>query len=419
MIRTLPNPTRMKPVFRANAPLRILMISATYPPEVCGVGDYTFQLTTALQDLGIQIELVTSARRVGERRDGAVSGEVPGGQECQVQWTKRRWNLRTIFSLVDRIQSEGYDCVHIQYSPNFYGSLSFAVNLLPWLLLGTNCRTVVTFHEIYSPKLGGLRNRILSIVDHVKDTVLLFGVTAAILTVPSRSSRLGTVFPWLRSRLFTIPVGTGVQVEPIEPDERTKQRARLGVTEEDLLLGSFGSMHVDRHYETLIRVLHGLKGRLPKLRLAFLGAYRDEHPYYQHLKKLIAERELEAYITWTGYGAEPEISRWLSALDIYVMVDKRGASGRKSSLITAIAHGLPVISTFGPDTPSEFYDPESVLLVPVDDEQALSRHIEALAPDRDRRTRLRSGARRLFEANYGWGAIARKTVEVYEASTKK
>ena len=419
MIRTVPPPTPMTPVSASPAPLRILMISATYSPDVCGVGDYTFQLTKALQNIGIQIEVVTSVRPEGEQSDRDRPAEVRSTQTALVQRSVTRWNLRTIFSLVDRIQYEGYDCVHIQYSPNFYGSLSFAVNLLPWLLLGTNCRTVVTFHEIYSPKLSSFRNRILSIVDYVKDTVLLFGVSAAILTVSSRSLRLGTVFPWLKSRLHTIPVGTGVQVEPMEPDERTKQRARLGVGEEELLLGSFGSMHVDRCYETLIRVLHGLKARLPKLRLAFIGAYREDHPYYRNLKKLIAERELESYIVWTGYGTEQEISRWLSALDVYVMVDKRGASGRKSSLITAIAHGLPVISTFGTDTPSEFYNPESLLLVAVDDEHTLSRHIEALAQDGERRTRLRAGARRLFEAHYAWGTIARKTVEAYGAGVKR
>lgn len=419
MIRIMANPTSMTPVGTPLFPLRVLMISATYPPDVCGVGDYTFQLTKALQNLGVQVELVTSVRQAGEQNDGDRPVEVRSGQAPPVERNVTRWNLRTLFSLVDRIEYEGYDCVHIQYSPNFYGSLSFAVNLLPWLLLGTNCRTVVTFHEIYSPKLSGFRNRILSIVDYCKDTVLLLGASTAILTVPSRTLRLGMVFPWLKSRLHTIPVGTGVQVEPMEPDERTRQRAHLGVGEEELLLGSFGSMHVDRRYETLIRVLHGLKARLPKLRLAFLGAYREDHPYYQDLKKLIAENGLESYIAWTGYGTEQEISRWLSALDVYVMSDRRGASDRKSSLITAIAHGLPVISTFGMDTPPEFFSSESLVLVAVDDEQALSRHIEAFAQDTERRARFGSGAHRLFEANYAWGAIARKTIEAYDAGVKR
>jgi glycosyltransferase involved in cell wall biosynthesis len=382
------------------------MITATFPPDACGVGDYTFQLCQALQRLGVQVDVVTS------RRPGPPAPP-PGSIISSVRRITGRWNARSLIPLLRQIRSGGYRCVHIQYSPNFYGLLSFAIHLLPWVLMGFGGRTVVTFHEIYAPKLGGFANRFFAVYDHIKDTVLLLGSAAAILTVPSRVDRLGRRFSRLRSRLYAIPVGTGVRVEEDAPDARTTARADFGVQPEEWLIGSFGSMHVDRRYDTLFRVVRRLLDRGCRLRVVLIGAYDAKHPYYRYLKKCIADLDLEPYIIWTGFGPEAQVSRWLGMLDLYVMTDLRGASGRKSSLITALAHGLPVISTRGTDTTPEFVDGENILLVDPDDEDAFFRHIDRLLSDPSERNRMRTGARRLFVAHYAWESIAQQTLEVY------
>lgn len=392
--------------------LQVLMITATFPPDVCGVGDYTAQLERALRQCGVRVDVVTSYRP-GSPADGTGQGSIP------VNRIIRQWNLRSVMTLVDQIKTGGYHCVHIQYAPNFYGPMSFAVNLVPWLLAGSGCRTIVTFHEIYAPRLKGFKNRLLALYDHIRDTVLLAGSSAAILTVPNRLDRLGKWFPWLRSRLRAIPVGTGVQVTPMTADKRNTERARFGLDPDDFLIGSFGSMHVDRHYDTLFRVLRSMIERYSQLRIVLIGAYQTDHAYYRFLKKWIADLNLEAYIIWTGYGTEEEISRWLAMLDLYVMTDVRGASGRKSSLITAIAHGLPVISTRGKDTPPEFVDNENTVLIDVDDEAALSHHIECLLHESGKRDRLREGAHRLFASCYAWDSIAQKTIETYGTGAKR
>lgn len=392
--------------------LRIYMITATFPPDVCGIGDYTYQLCQALQGRGVELQIVTSRQNIPvEPSENEVS--------LIARRIVSRWTLRSVLGLVHEIRVGNYDCVHIQYSPGFYGILSCGVNLLPLLLVGSSCRTVVTFHEIYAPKLKGFKNRLLSLHDHIKDTVLLTGSSAAILTVPNRLDRLGKWFPWLRSRLRAIPVGTGVRVKSLTEEERDTARARFGLHPDNFLIGSFGSMHVDRHYDTLLRVLNPMTKRYPQLRIVLIGAYQTDHTYYQFLKKWIVDLNLEPYIIWTGYGTEEEISRWLAMLDLYVMTDVRGASGRKSSLITAIAHGLPVISTRGKDTPPEIVDGENAVFVDVDDEAALSYQIERLLHDPGTRDRLRRGAQRVFASYYAWDSIAQKTIEAYESGAKR
>jgi glycosyltransferase involved in cell wall biosynthesis len=59
-------------------------------------------------------------------------------------------------------------------------------------------------------------------------------------------------------------------------------------------------------------------------------------------------------------------------------------------------------------------DGENILLVPNVDPQVLSEAIDRLARDRELRQRLGAGARTL-SAEFGWGRIAARTLEVFHA----
>jgi glycosyltransferase involved in cell wall biosynthesis len=249
--------------------------------------------------------------------------------------------------------------------------------------------------------------------DRIKDTVLLQGASAVILTVPNRVQHLSSLFPWLQRRLYFIPVGTGITVASVTPSEQQTERARLGIQPDEWIVGSFGTLHTDRRYDTLFKTVRHLLDQGFCIRILLIGAYEEDHDYYAYLKKCIADLGLEPYIIWTGFGTSVTISRWLALVDIYVMTDLRGASGRKSSLTTALAHSLPIISTRGGDTTPEFEHGKNILLFDVDDEKTLGQHIIRLLHNQEERTRLRTGAQTLYTSKYAWESIARSTLKVY------
>jgi glycosyltransferase involved in cell wall biosynthesis len=291
--------------------------------------------------------------------------------------------------------------------------LTFAINLLPWILRIYGIKTITTFHEIYAPSIDQWTQRMLAVYNHVKDTALLWGSAVSVLTVSQRRDRLAGRFPGLAGRLYAMPVGAGVQETPITDEESQTERQKLGVAPEEILLGSFGSMHVDRRYDTLFRALRALIDQGRRTRLALIGAYSPEHAYFRYLKKVIADLRLEPYIIWTGYGEAQTVSRWLALLDIYIMTDVRGASDRKSSLVSALAHGLPVISTRGEDTASHFVHGENILLFSVDDENELKNQIDRLLLNADERKHLGEEARCLYNVYYSWEGIAQQTIKAY------
>jgi glycosyltransferase involved in cell wall biosynthesis len=389
--------------------MRVCLVSATFPPDVCGVGDHAFRLALALHQAGVQVSVLTSDRGSPDGPTGLPAGIV-------VRRSVTSWALRGLPPLVRTLRAAPCDLVHVQYTPNLFGRRTLAVSLLPYLLARPlRVPTVVTFNEFYTPLYRGLRNIVAGLYDRVKDTLLLWGSAGVIVTVPSRASRLSGAFPWLRRRIHTIPSGATLlpHSEPA-PEERALTRQELGIGPDELVIGSFGLLHTDKRYELLFEVGRRLLDRGHRLRLLLIGPYSGDRPYCRYLAQRIADLGLDSHVSWTGYGSPPEISRWFHALDLYVMTDLRGASGRKSSLLSALAHGLPIVSTRGAETETLFIESDALVLADLrDEEESLVRHVDRLLRNPGERSRLALRARQLHRAEFSWEAIAQRTIGAY------
>lgn len=93
--------------------VKLALVSGSWPPEACGVGDYTANLADALVNIGVDVQRV-------------------GGKEND--------NSNILLSTIMR----KFDIVHIQYPSMGYGR-SLAPAMIP--LLKRNSRICVTLHE--------------------------------------------------------------------------------------------------------------------------------------------------------------------------------------------------------------------------------------------------------------------------------
>jgi glycosyltransferase involved in cell wall biosynthesis len=130
----------------------------------------------------------------------------------------------------------------------------------------------------------------------------------------------------------------------------------------------------------------------------------------------VLERESGLGILWTGYLDDEEVSANLLASDICVLPYRDGVSLRRGSLMAALAHGLPIISTQPAIQAKELIEGENIVLVPPDDVEALAAKILELAASEGLRRRLGDGARRLSEA-FSWERITEETVALYSSFT--
>ncbi|MEI2691270.1 MAG: glycosyltransferase [Anaerolineae bacterium] len=89
-----------------------------------------------------------------------------------------------------------------------------------------------------------------------------------------------------------------------------------------------------------------------------------------------------------------------------------GASFRRGSLMAAIAHAMPVISTEPAVTIPELRHGENIWLAPVRSPEALAEAAARLWQEPALRRQLSQGARELA-GRFTWDAIADRHIEIY------
>ncbi len=122
---------------------------------------------------------------------------------------------------------------------------------------------------------------------------------------------------------------------------------------------------------------------------------------------------------WTGFTDPPEVSANLLAADCAVLPYREGASLRHGSLMAALAHGLPIVSTEVPAAvradPGLFPLPvngESALLTPPDDPASLAAAVTRLMTEDGLAARLGAASAALARA-FAWDVIARRHLDLY------
>jgi len=377
--------------------MRIALVSGEYPPQPGGVGDYTRRLAEALGQRDHAVTVLTiQDRRLRVYGDGAATAQPP----ADLDWSPRCWSA--LIGALDRLRP---DWLHIQYQTGAY-AMRAGINLLPWRLraLPGRPRIAVTFHDLLTPYLfpraGPLRRWV--------NWRLARDADVAITTTAADAARLseGGV------EAHVIPIGSNIPVAPPEGFERAAWRARLGLGTGDRLVAYFGLLAPSKGADALIEALARLD---PTWRLIIIGGAATAPQDVAHagaVRALAARLGLVTRVTETGHLPDAEVSAWFLAADLVVLPFRDGASFRRGSLLAALAHGCPVISTTPGDTATAEALGPAALLVPPNDPAALATAMAALDADAATRARL-AAAGRALAARFSWHAIAAQHEALY------
>lgn len=395
--------------------MRILFITGEYPAMQGGVGDYTRRLGQALGALGADVHVLTHVDAGGDHLRVPAAAYEP---TIHAVMTSTGWALWGY--ALQAIRDLQPDIVHIQYQSAAYG-LSAAVNLLPWRLccLRGRPRILTTFHDLrfpyLFPKAGPLRQQAVLALARRSD--------ASVVTNPADWARLQAA--GLSARLHPIPIGSNIQCEPPAGYDRGRQRTRWGADADTWLLGYFGFLNAGKGGETLVRCLAELARAGRPARLLMVGGKVGASDptnlaYLAKVEGLIAELGLVERVQWTGFTDPAEVSANLLAADCAVLPYREGASLRHGSLMAALAHGLPIISTEVPAAvraaPGLFplpVDGESALLVQPDDAVGLAAAVTRAMTEAGLHARLSAASATLARA-FTWDVIARRHLDLYE-----
>ncbi len=381
-----------------------------------GVGDFTREVGLALNRLGAKVSVISSTT-AGQSYD-VVSSSDEGttiereGLRLTLFPVVERWNLSSWSQIVELLKHTKPRILHIQYQTAAY-QMRPAINLLPWRLRfsGERPRVVTTFHDLKLPYLfpkAGLARRWVT-------EALIKGSEATIVTNVEDRVQAQT---YGARNVYLIPIGSNIEPHAPPGYDRERWRKRWGIGSQETLLCYFGFLNESKGGETLFRSLAQLVDSGQRVRLLMIGGrVGSSDPaniaYLQRMETLIEELGLTAHVFWTDYVDEQEVSASFWASDICVLPYRDGVSFRRGTLMAALAHGLPIVSTYPPVEVAEIMEDENMALVPSDDTEALAGKIAQLAASLSLRRRLAHGAAEMSKL-FSWEAIAERTMGVYE-----
>jgi glycosyltransferase involved in cell wall biosynthesis len=273
--------------------VKVALLCGPCPPGACGVGDYTICLARALNQEGVQSQVISSGN----------------------------WNL--LGAIKREARRASFDLVHLQYP-----TVGFGWALAPQgLTLLQRC--VITIHEVS-------RAHILR-----KLALLPFGIRPKQLIFTSEYERQFATkwVPWISEVSCVIPIASNIGVT-----EESSSRSL-----DEILY--FGLIMPKKGLESVIALGELVKASGLSFRIRIIGASPLKYAaYFAELKSKASNLP----IIWDHELSEREVAKRLASSSIAYLPYPDGASERRASLKAAFLNGVTVITTRGSHTPSGF-----------------------------------------------------------------
>jgi glycosyltransferase involved in cell wall biosynthesis len=330
--------------------MKITFVTGSDPPDVCGVGHYTFRLAEALERQGITTAIVHN----------------------------EDWRLMNAGRVRKRIHSLRSDLVHIQYP-----TVGFGAHLSPQLLsLLSPC--IVTLHEVSQA--------------HILRRVALYPFTLRaphiIITTDYDRRYALTWAPWIRTRSSVIPVGSNIVAEG----------RGQGNTRDDIVY--FGMIRPDRGIEDVLALAALAKEQGSPFVLRMVG---KPHPNCGDYAAAMRAWSQGLPVIWDTGLPDERVSELLAGTRIAYMPFPDGASERRASLLALLTHGVPTVTTRGAATPDDLNGAVVFSQRPQDALDAIKR----ILSDSAYRSELSERAL-AYAGRFSWETIALQHQQLYE-----
>jgi glycosyltransferase involved in cell wall biosynthesis len=227
--------------------------------------------------------------------------------------------------------------------------------------------------------------RIIAVSQFVADSVIASGIN---------SSRVAVVYD-------------GVEIPPATTTEiRRSARARWKITDHDLLIGCVGYLLPEKGQDTLLRALPQIRVQFPSCRIILAG----DGPCRAKLQSLVNELGIADAVVFAGFVEDVETV--YRAIDLFVFPSLAEPLG--SSLLTAMAHGLPVIAVASGGVPEIIENGSNGILVDSPDALKFATSACQMLNDRNGAARMAKTARETVERRFSAELLAENTLQQYQ-----
>jgi glycosyltransferase involved in cell wall biosynthesis len=265
----------------------------------------------------------------------------------------------------------------------------------------------VTFHDLAEPYVfplaGPLRRWSVDLLRECADV--------CIYVDGHDYTQMGAGNPshWRSSQV--IPAGPTIE-PPHNLVTRDEIRAQLGLPTCAFLVGFFGFRQSGKGLESLANAMRTPELSAAGVHLVLVGSSLPRMRGHRSAGEVAPATFEGLDVIDPGLLSAENVSRWLRACDVAALPYEEGLSTRRGTFMVAVAHGLPVVTTF-PVRPDLVGICEGdVAFTPTNDSDALARALIRVRDDPAHRAKLTSGSRAVSR-RYSWPCIARQTLDAY------
>jgi len=370
--------------------LKIHLLTTHLPPELDGTADHTWGTAQGLMHRGCEVGIIHPRGNEHWPLEGA-----------KFMPAFERDNHPTLLQIPPVVAAESPDWLLVQYYPLSYGGSEIGErNLLRMFSAvrrsSTKTKIGLIIHE-RTPQVLRSSNpfRKLWIRKRMEAAIQASDVTF-FLTEPW-TLEFAKRLP--KQQFRTLHLGSMFPAPDVSRDE---MRARLGIDPDTLVLGLFGRAEPTRKLSLLTNALTQLREAGQKFIVLHMG--RDDGKTAQALAGFPVQS--------VGPVSHKEVTRHAMAMDIYLAPYEDGVSTRRTSMMMALALGLPVIGTKGSATPQSLLDADgrALLLVGMEDSKEMANHVLRLATDAGMRHELGTEGLALFNREFTYEKAADKLI---------
>lgn len=364
----------------------ILVITGSYPPIRCGVGDYTNVLVHNLARYIERIDVLTSC-----------DAKTENNGNINVLPTIKKWSgiglLKEVHSIVSR---NNYDVVNIQYPTSEYPR-SIANYLLPMLLRFSGKKVIFTMHE-YSD--NGVLYKICRI------PAIIF--SNKIIVVDDHTyEELCNQYSFLKKKIVKLHIGSNIPISHDDTDASLNIRNQiLKKTKGKNIISYFGFVTGNKKLELILESMYLLKQK-NQLSSVFLiiGELDRKNPTANKVNDLIEKYDLHEDVIITGYVESDKVGYYFQASDAAMLLFENGVSMRNGSFLAAQQEGIPVFTTESEDARKYLSDMKNVYLI--------KNNVEMVT---DAILRIQNGNLERFtkKSIFDWDEIALKYIDIFK-----
>lgn len=363
------------------------IVTGEYPPQPGGVSDYTLAVARGLAGQGETVHVWCPG-------EGATPAETTGGVTVHREaGTWGRTDCARIDAALDALPRPRR--VLVQWVPQAFGHRSMNLAFCRWARRRARAgdQLDVMVHEAFLPfREGAWRHDVAAAVHRLMVWTLLARARHVWVSIPAWADALAPYRP-SRSTIAWLPVPSNV---PVTLDPQAVARLRAAVAEPGAGVVGHFSTYGGLVRADMARLVPLVAERNPAVSWLLAGRgsleFRDE---------VIARHPaLAGRVHATGALDAPAVSTALQACDLVVQPFPDGVSSRRGSVMAALVHGRPVVTTEGRLSEPLWRETGAVRLAPARDAVALADAAVDLLADEGERERLGRAARTLYEARF-------------------